>query len=86
MCGFYILCELVFSRLFIVKGVVVSFAIYVLVCVCVFVLFRCLYGFLVLRVKSVKSFVFIYLLPAIHKNWSLTLRVFENRVLREMWG
>ena len=31
-------------------------------CVCVFVLFRCLYGFLVLRVKCAKSFVYLQFL------------------------
>src|SRR5215510_14500725 len=51
---FYILCELVFSRLFIVKGVVVSFAIYVLVCVFLYCLGVCMVSwFYVLSVLKI---------------------------------
>ena len=53
MCGFYILCELVFSRLFIVKGVVVSFAICVLVCVSLYCVGVCMvFWFYVLSVLN----------------------------------
>src|SRR5215469_5018888 len=60
-CVVFIFCvSWCFHILFIVLGMVFSFAIYVLVCVSF--LFRCLYGFLVLRVKCVKSFVYLQFL------------------------